>query len=39
MPNRMLREWSRRLWGTIRRNPNDREMEEELRRLRHVAID
>ncbi|MBI2150346.1 MAG: ABC transporter permease [Acidobacteria bacterium] len=26
-----LREWIRRLWGTLRRNPLDREMEEELR--------
>jgi predicted permease len=26
-----LREWTHRLWGTLRRNPSDREMEEELR--------
>src|SRR5262245_18994719 len=26
-----LREWMRRLWGTIRRNPRDSEMQEELR--------
>src|SRR5437867_4361719 len=26
-----LREWLRRLWGTIRRNPRDCEMQEELR--------
>lgn len=26
-----LREWVRRLWGMIRRNPHDRELEEELR--------
>lgn len=25
-----LREWMRRLWGTLRRNPRDREMEDEL---------
>src|SRR4026208_2332185 len=25
-----LREWMRRLWGTLRRNRRDREMEEEL---------
>jgi putative ABC transport system permease protein len=26
-----FREWVRRLWGTLRRNPRDRELEEELR--------
>ena len=26
-----VREWTRRLWGTIRRNPRDCEMQEELR--------
>ena len=26
-----MREWMRRLWGTIRRNPRDSEIEEELR--------
>src|SRR5215471_7555742 len=26
-----MREWMRRLWGTIRRNPRDSEMQEELR--------
>ena len=26
-----VREWTRRLWGTLRKNPRDREMEEELR--------
>src|SRR5215510_11470173 len=26
-----VREWMRRLWGTLRKNPRDREMEEELR--------
>jgi putative ABC transport system permease protein len=26
-----LREWVRRLWGTLRRNPRDRELEDELR--------
>src|SRR5215475_8597370 len=31
-----LREWLRRLWGTLRKNPSDREMEEELRS--HVEL-
>jgi predicted permease len=26
----MLREWLRRFWGTLRRNPRDRDLEEEL---------
>ena len=28
---RTLLEWVRRLWGTIRKNPHDEDMEEELR--------
>ena len=27
----MVREWLRRFWGTVRRNPHDRELEAELR--------
>ena len=26
-----LRDWIHRLWGTLRRNPRDRELEEELK--------
>jgi hypothetical protein len=26
-----LREWARRFWGTLRRNPGDQDLEEELR--------
>jgi putative ABC transport system permease protein len=26
-----LHEWMRRLWGTLRRNPNDRQLDEEIR--------
>ena len=35
----MLREWMRRLWGTFRRNPRDREMEEELRSHLELAAE
>ena len=34
-----VREWMRRLWGTIRRNPLDREMEEELRSHLELAAE
>jgi predicted permease len=34
-----LREWVRRLWGTLRKNPSDREMEEELRSHLELATD
>jgi predicted permease len=34
-----LREWLLRLWGTLRRNPCDREMEEELRSHLEIAAD
>src|SRR5687767_4263324 len=27
----MVREWMRRLWGTIRRHPRDRDLEEEIK--------
>jgi predicted permease len=34
-----LREWVRRLWGTLRRNPNDRQLEEELRAHLELAAE
>ena len=34
-----LREWIRRLWGTLKRNPRDREMEEELRSHLELAAE
>jgi putative ABC transport system permease protein len=34
-----LREWMRRLWGTLRRNPRDHELEEELRSHLQLATD
>ncbi|HEY7338129.1 MAG TPA: ABC transporter permease [Bryobacteraceae bacterium] len=36
---RTLREWMRRLWGTIQRNSRDREIEEELRAHLEMAVD
>src|SRR5688572_13885498 len=34
-----LREWIRRLWGTLRRNPRDDDMEEELRSHLELAAE
>ncbi len=34
-----LREWMRRLWGTLRRNPNDSQLEEELRNHLELAAE